>query len=100
MTGKIKVNDFAVVVSDKKMKGSGLSRGTVLYIASEKTEQIHMNDPYLLRTFVLGMKVVDGKVQIPNEKNDYLSYLVDPRNLERISGDQEKELYEALAGRN
>lgn len=82
--------DFARVVSDKKMKGSGLSRGDVVFIASRKELPILHNDPYLLRIYVIVAKVVDGLPQLPREDNDHLMITVDPRNLEKVNEEELK----------
>ena len=98
-TGKIVTNDFATVISAKKMQDTSLERGSTVYIMAERDVPAKRSDPYLKRTLVVTAKVVDGKVQIPNDNNEYRAYLVDPRNLEKVTGDDEKKLYEALGSR-
>ena len=88
--------DYATVVSDKKMKGSGLYRGDMVMVTGIKQAPEKRSDPYLTRTYVMVIKVVGDEHQLPNEKNDYQIYLVDPRNLEKVSEDEANRLRNTL----
>lgn len=84
---------FARVVSDKKLKEHGLKRGDMVMVMGFRTSPISKSDPYLFRKYALVAKFVDGEIQIPDEENDYQSYLLDPRSLESVS-DTEQQFYE------
>lgn len=92
----IKALDYAFVVNDKKMKGSGLVRGDLLMVTATKVAPVKKSDPYLQRVYVLAIKVVDGEHQVPGEGNDYLQYMVDPRNLEKANEKTAKDMQVAL----
>jgi hypothetical protein len=88
--------DFAKVVSDKKLKGSGIQRGEVVFISSLKQLPEKKSDPYLTRTYVLVFKLGEDDVPlVPKEENDYQAIMVDPRNLEKVS-DEEQAYYMKL----
>ena len=80
----IKVMDFCRVVSDKKLKGSGLVRGDIVVVAGVDNVPASRQDPYLLRTVVRVLRVVDGEIQYPKEGNENKIYLIDPRSVEII----------------
>lgn len=88
--------DFAIVVNDKKMKGSGLSRGDMVMITGLKPAPVKKSDPYLQRIFVVSVKVDEGKPLVPKDGNDYKAYLIDPRNLEKLPEDKQEQLKEDL----
>lgn len=88
--------DYATIVSDKKLKGSGLERGQEVLVTGVKPVPASKKDPYLQRILAHVIKIVDGEHQIPSEKNDYLAYLLDPRSLEKVSDERKSELEEAL----
>lgn len=92
----IKPLDYAFVVSDKKMKDSGLVNGDLLMVTSTKVAPVKKSDPYLQRVYVLAIRVVNGEHQVPGEKNDYLQYMVDPRNLQKADEQTTKEMNAAL----
>ena len=96
MTKQIESMDYCTIISDKKMKGSGLVQGDIVLITSHKDVAVSGKDPYLTRRYVLALRVVDGVHQIPKDGNDYMSYLIDPRNIERVSEDKREELENAL----
>lgn len=86
----IKVNDFVTVVSDKKMKGSGLSNGDILMIAALKVVPASKKDLYLQRIYAVGMKMVDRLLQVPSDANEFQAYLIDPRNVQRLSDEDQQ----------
>lgn len=88
----IKSMDYCRVVSDKKLKGSGLVRGDVVLVVGTKQVPATRKDPYLLRTIVAVGKVVDDLPQISVADN---KYLVDPRSLEKVSEEDQKH-YEKI----
>lgn len=99
MTGiktPIKVNEFAVITSAKKMKRSGLSNGDVVMVAATKVAPASAKDPYLQRIYVVALRFVDNILCLPNENNDYNAYLIDPRNLERLPDEEQQQLLEML----
>jgi len=80
----IKPMDYCWVISDKKMKGSGLYRSDMVMVTGVKPVPASKKDLYLQRLLVIVVKVDDEKVLIPSQDNDYRAYLVDPRNLEKV----------------
>lgn len=80
----IKAMDFCYISSDKKLKGSGLSKGEVVMVTGLKTVPVKKNDPYVQRILTVVVRVKDDKLQLPGENNDYKAYLVDPRSLTKI----------------
>ena len=82
--------DFCWVVSDKKLKGSGLSKGDLVMVSGTRVVPATKKDPYLQRVLVVALKIEDEKIQIPSEKNDYKAYLIDPRNLSKVDEDTHK----------
>ena len=91
----IKAMDYTRVVSDKKLKGSGLVRGDVLLVVGTKQVPAKRADPYLHRTLFWVARVVDGLPLVSNEDS---KFLVDPRSLEKVSDDEQKN-YEQLLER-
>lgn len=92
---KIKSFDFCRVVSAKKLKGSGLNMGDVVMVLGTKQVPASSKDPYLTRTLVIVAIVTKDELLIPKETNSYVTYLVDPRSLEKLNEDDMK-LYEAI----
>lgn len=92
----IKDMDYARIVSDKKLKGSGLTKGDLIMVMANKVVPVKKSDPYLQRIVSIVARVVDGKVLIPSSKSDNKAYVIDPRNLEKVSEDEEKELKQLL----
>ncbi len=84
----VKNFDFCRVVSAKKLKGSGLGMGDVVMVLGTRQVPASAKDPYLYRTLVTVAKVEEGLIQIPKEDNEYKAYLVDPRSLEVIDGEE------------
>lgn len=95
----IKTFDFALVVSDKKLKGSGLSRGDEVLVMSSKDIATKSGDPWLKRTMLIVALVKEDKVLIPKDGNDHKAYVVDPRNLQKVSDGRGKELSDAISKR-
>lgn len=87
---------FATVVSDKKLKGSGLSRGDEVWIMSTKDVAFTKKDPYLKRTLMIVAKVEQNVPLIPSDKNEYEAIVVDPRSLQLVSDEREAQLMEAV----
>ena len=85
-TGKtpLSVNQFATVISDKKLKDTPLRRGDQVMVIAFKVVPATKDDVYLQRALSVVALVKDGNVQIPDHNNDYMTYLVDPRNLEWV----------------
>lgn len=92
----IGTNDFCIVVSDKKLKNSGLKRGDVVMVAGVKPAPIKKSDPYLQRIFVVGLRFDGDNLQVPKEDNDFLAYLIDPRNLEKLPDEEQLILVEKI----
>lgn len=92
----IKPNDFCILVSEKKLKGSGLKRGDVFLIAGVKPAPTSLKDPYLQRIYVVGIKFVNKKPEVPKEDNEYRAYLIDPRNLEKLPLEEQEVLTQQL----
>lgn len=88
--------DYGRVVSAKKIKGSGLSMGETVMVLGTKTVPASSKDPYITRTLVTVVKLVDDLPAIPKQDNDYSAYLIDPRSLEKVVGDEETFLKSAL----
>jgi hypothetical protein len=90
----INVMDYGVVVSKKKLKETGaevgnyLSPGDLVLVAAKEFVPFSAADPYLQRMYVSVIKVVDGEHQLPNEKNDYLVFKIDPRSLEKVTDEE------------
>lgn len=97
MTGKpLSTMDFALVVSDKKLREHGFSKGDEVLVIAFKPVATNPNDPYTLTNFALVAKVEGDKVLLPAEDNDNMVYTVDPRNLVAVSEDRNAELVEAI----
>lgn len=89
--------DYCTIVSDKRMKDSGLFRGDTVLVTGVKAAPISKNDLYLQRIFVHVVKVEkDGTHLLPLETNDYKVYLVDPRNLQKVDEETTERLQDAL----
>lgn len=91
--------DYAIVVEDKKMKGSGLVRGDILMVSSTKVTPVKKSDPYLQRVYVLCIRVVGDEHQVPTQDNDYKVYLVDPRNLTKITDEDKLSQFKEALGK-
>lgn len=101
MTGNKKIDtintmDFCWVLSDKKMKGSGLVRGDLVLVSGLKVVPASTKDPYLQRVLCVVILVKDDKLHLPSEDNDYKAYLVDPRNLGKVDEDTLKWAHQLL----
>lgn len=93
---KLKPFSFATIINDKKMKGSGLKRGEEVFIMSTKDVAYTKTDPYLKRTLMIVAKLIGNTVMVPSPNNDYHAFVVDPRNLEPVSDERNKELVEHI----
>lgn len=83
------------------MKGSGLNVGQEVYVISTRQLPEKKNDPYLTRTYVIVVLFEGNKLLLPDsiygdDSNGYRSYLVDPRNLEKVSETRKEELEEVI----
>lgn len=90
----IKAFDFGRIVSSKKVKDSGLGMGDVVLVMGTRVVPASRKDPYLNRTLVVVSKVEGGLIQIPKDNNNYKAYLIDPRSLEKIEGEEFDKLNE------
>lgn len=99
MTGKplTSTTEFVRVVSDKKLREFGLSRGDILMVLAFKTAPVTKSDPYLFRKYAVVARFVENELQLPSEGTDYKTYVVDPRNLERVTT-EEQVLFEGMLG--
>ena len=88
--------DYCYIVSDKKMKGSGLSRGDIVLVTGTKSVPATKKDPYSLRTYVIVVKVEDGLPCIPKDDNEHRAWVVDPRNLEKVEDEVKTGLDENI----
>lgn len=88
--------DYATVVSDKKLKNSGLRRGDVVLVMGTKLVPATKKDPYLQRTLVTVLKVMYGLPLFPKDDNDHMAYLIDPRSLEKVSDEEAEQFREKL----
>ena len=93
---KLSPMDYGRVISAKKIKGSGLFMGEVVMVLGTKQVPASSKDPYITRTLVTVVKLVDDLPAIPKQDNDYRAYLIDPRSLEKVVGDAEASLKAAL----
>jgi hypothetical protein len=89
--------DFARVINDKKLKGTGLSRGDTVMVMGTKPVLAKKGDPYLFRTLMVVAKYLEGIVQVPGEGNDHKGYLVDPRSLEKVSDNEQEEYTKTIS---
>lgn len=93
---KIKSMDYVFIVSDKKLKGSGLVRGDLMLVTGTRQVPASAKDPYLSRELLLAVRVEKGGThQIPKETNEYKVYMIDPRNVEKLD-DISSKLYSDL----
>lgn len=96
MLAPVKSMDFCVVTSRKGLKGSGIEVGATVLVIALKTLPEKKSDPYLQRVYAVVGKVVDDKLQMPGEDNDYKTYLVDPRHLSVWDEDGQKKYNQLL----
>ncbi len=97
-TERIKDMDYCIVVSDKKMKGSGLVRDDEVMVIGTRDAPVSKADPYLSRTYVVVVKLGDdGEHCLPDSSNDYKAVLVDPRNLQLMGNNRSTFFSHALA---
>lgn len=93
---KLSPMDYGRVVSGKKLKGSGLVNGDLVMVMGAKQVPASSKDPYVTRTLFTVVKMVDNLPAIPKQENDYVAYLIDPRSLEKVVGDEEAALKATL----
>lgn len=94
----INTGDYVFIVNDKKLKGSGLSRGDEAYVTGVKVAPVSAKDPYLQRIYIHVITVDRGGVHnVPKEDNDNKLYLIDPRNVEKVPEERAAFLRDALA---
>ena len=79
----LQVMDLARVVSDRKLKGSGLNRGDVVVVVGTRQVPASAKDLYLHRVLTNVALVRDKEILKDS------MYLVDPRSLEKISDETE-----------
>lgn len=84
-------------VTTNKIKESGLVAGDVVMVAGTKVLPEKRNDPYLQRIYTIVFKFEEGSLPLPKDDNDVMSYLVDPRNLEKVNEEDYKK-YSAFIG--
>jgi len=93
---QLKVMKIARVVSDKRLKGSGLSKGDEVMVIATKDVAFKKDDPYLKRTLMVVCRVVGGEVRVPKDGTEDKAIVVDPRSLELVSQERETELLAAF----
>ena len=77
--------DYVFIASEKKLRGSGLSRGDVLLVTGTRSVPASRRDPYLTRELIVCVRVnEDGEHYIPKQENEYKAYLIDPRNVDKV----------------
>ena len=93
----VKELDHCTVVSDKKLKGSGLGKGDIVMVIGTTSVQDKASDPYLKRTYVSVIKVENGVHLMPTADPDdpRKAILMDPRKLEVVS-DEAHEMLNSL----
>ena len=107
MVESIQANDWVSLTSRKKMKDSGLSVGQVMMVVSTQPLPAKKSDPYLQRVYVVCMKhTEENGLEIPNsvkdeegneiETNGFKAYLIDPRNLTLLDGEDQVKYHELL----
>jgi len=89
---EMKVMSIARVVSDKRLKGSGLSKGDEVMIIATKDVAFKKDDPYLKRTLMVVCRIVDDEVLIPKDGTEDKAIVVDPRSLELVSKERQDDL--------
>lgn len=96
----VKVGDFCTVVSNKRLKDSGLKTGDEVYVITQRALPVKRSDPYLQRVYSVVVKVSEeGSIMLPNsegEDNGNRSIIVDPRNLEKVSEERGQQLEQKL----
>ena len=93
--------DICRIVSRKGTKASGLKVGETVLVSSTKPMPAKRSDPYLQRIYVVVLLMEKGgKVLIPKDDNEHKAYLMDPRNLEKVSEEDSKKLYELIGKTN
>lgn len=83
---------FVTIISSKKMKNSGLSKGQDVFVIGSKMLPEKKSDPYLMRYYVIVAALnKEGLPIIPEENDNNFVWLVDPRNLEPFPKDKQEE---------
>lgn len=88
----IKSMDFCRIVSDKKVKGSGLRMGDLVLVTGTSLVPASKKDPYLQRTLTTVIKVKGDQLLMPKQNNDEMAYLLDPRSLEKVNDKDQETL--------
>ena len=94
----LKPMDYARVVTRKGIKGSGLDIGQIVMVMGMKVLPVTKSDPYLQRIYAVCLLVTeDGEHLVPNPEdkdkdNGNRSYLLDPRQLDKLPDDAQDEL--------
>lgn len=89
----IKTMDFGRVVSNRKLKGSGLVAGDLVMVYSLSAVQAKKADPYLQRIYVTVLKVNDDGSLPGTIGQERQGILMDPRSLEKVDEETQKQLY-------
>jgi len=84
--------DFCRIVSDKKVKGSGLRMGDLVLVTGTSLVPASKKDPYLQRTLTTVIKVKGDQLLMPKQNNDEMAYLLDPRSLEKVNDKDQETL--------
>ena len=98
-TKEIKDMDHCVVVSKKKLKGSGLEVGDEVMVIGTTSVQDNAKDPYLKRTYTTVIRVSpEGHHFMPSndEGNHDKAVMIDPRRLEKLGPERTKFLVDKL----
>lgn len=82
--------DFCRIVSDKKVKGSGLRMGDLVLVTGTALVPASKKDPYLQRTLTTVIRVKGDQLLMPKQDNDEMAYLLDPRSLEKVNDKDQK----------
>jgi hypothetical protein len=96
----VKPMDFCRLVSRKATKDTTLNIGEVVLVAGLKPLPEKRSDPYLQRIYAIVLRVVEDVVQIPKEDNEYVSFIIDPRGLERMSEKEQESFHEKLGDKS
>lgn len=88
--------DFAYVVK-RKGEDTPLRRGDLVLVMGHTLVPASSSDPYLKRVLVAVAATENGIPLIPKNDNDYKSYILDPRNLQKVSKEEQDKLVELLS---
>lgn len=83
--------------TDRGDKESDLEVGDLVIVARMVDIPVKKGDPYLKRSWANVLKFeTDGSLIIPSKDNDKVSYVVDPRNLEQLTEEEDAALKRAI----